>query len=170
MNALSSWFRKPSFSYRDRAERRAAPYLAAYHCDGSIPKQNCIRNISETGAYLITKQRWAKGEVISLTLRRKGPLARTPEHRFSLQAKAVRQDKNGVAVSFVLPTGADLRLWQSPLKTVEEQTEPEDILVEFRTAAAVGHPSPNRNVAVTPVNAFLQLQSSPSCSNSKCCG
>jgi PilZ domain len=137
LSALSNWFHKPSFSYRERAERRSAPYLAAYYWDGSTPKQNNICNISQTGAYLLTQQRWAKDEVISLTLQRKGPLARTPEHRFSLQAKTVRRDKNGVGVSFVMPLGADLRLWQSPLKTVEEQTEPEDILREFRTAAAV---------------------------------
>jgi len=137
LSALSSWLRKPSFSYRERAERRSAPSLAAYHWDGSTPKENNVSNISETGAYILTQQHWAPGEVVSLTLQRKGPLARTPEHRFSVQAKAVRRDKNGVGVSFVLPNGADLRLWQSPLKTVEEQTEPEDILREFRTAAAV---------------------------------
>ena len=134
---MSSWFRRPSISYRERAERRSALALAAYHWDGSTPKQNNVGNISETGAYLLTQQDWASGEVISLTLQRRGPLARTPEHRFSLQAKAVRQDKNGVGIAFVLPKGADLCLWQTPFKTAQEQTEPENILREFRIAAAV---------------------------------
>jgi hypothetical protein len=111
--------------------------LAAYHWDGSTPRQNIVRNISSSGAFLLTDQHWDPGDVVSLTLQRKGPLVRTPEHRFSLQAKAVRRDKNGVGVSFMMPSGAELRLWQSPLKTAEEQTEPEDILREFRTAAAI---------------------------------
>jgi hypothetical protein len=111
--------------------------LTAYHWDGSTPRQNRVKDISSSGAFLLTDQRWNPGEIVSLTLQRRGPLARTPEHRFSLQARAVRRDKQGVGVSFVMPTGADLRLWQSPLKTAEEQTEPEDILREFRTAAAI---------------------------------
>jgi len=72
-----------------------------------------------------------------LTLQRRGPLARVPEHRFSVQARAVRRDRHGVGLSFVMPAGADLRLWKSPLKTAEEQAEPEDILREFRTGAAI---------------------------------
>jgi hypothetical protein len=94
-------------------------------------------NISSSGAYLATGQSWKPGDVVSLTLQRKGPLARNPEHRFVLPARTVRRDRNGVGVSFLLPQGADLRLWQSPLKTAEEQIEPEDILREFRTAAAI---------------------------------
>jgi hypothetical protein len=85
----------------------------------------------------LTSQRWDPGETLSLTLQRKGPPARIPEHRFSLQARAVRRDRRGVAVSFAMPQGADLRLWQNPLQPPEEQTEPENILREFRTAAAI---------------------------------
>ena len=54
-----------------------------------------------------------------------------------MQAKAVRWDNHGVAISFVLPAGADLRLWQSPLKSAAEQNEPEDILREFRVSQAI---------------------------------
>jgi len=75
--------------------------------------------------------------MISLTLQRSGPFERSPEHRISIKARAVRWDEHGVAVSFVLPEGADLRLWQSPLKSAAEQTEPEDILREFKVAHAI---------------------------------
>jgi hypothetical protein len=54
-----------------------------------------------------------------------------------VQVRAVRWDDQGVAVSFVLPSGADLRLWQSPLKNSAEQSEPEDILREFRVAQTI---------------------------------
>ena len=50
---------------------------------------------------------------------------------------AVRRGEDGVALKFLLPTGVDLRLWQSPLKADSEQTEPEDILKEFRMAEAI---------------------------------
>lgn len=137
MSSLNNWLNKPAFSNRRKSERRPSPALAAYHWDGSIPKQNTVRDISATGAYLETEKRWTPGQIISLTLQRKGPPARTPEHRFALQARAVRADRNGIGVAFVMAKDADLRLWESPLKTAGEQTEPEDILSEFRAAAAI---------------------------------
>ena len=124
-----------SSTEKRRAERRNSPDLAAYHWKDSIPRENSVRDISSTGAYLVTKERWEPGEVISLTLQRSGPLER--ENSFPVHAKAVRWDESGVAVSFVLPTGADLRLWQSPLKSAADQNAPEDILREFRIAQAI---------------------------------
>lgn len=120
---------------RRRAERRNSPSLAAYHWKGLIPREHSVRDISSTGAYLVTQDRWEPGEVIALTLQRSGPLER--ENSFPVQARAVRWDDHGVAVSFVLPPGADLRLWQSPLKSAAEQNEPEDIVREFRVAQAI---------------------------------
>ena len=131
---MNQYTDRPSIERR-RAERRNSPALAAYHWKGPNPRENCVRDISSTGAYLVTQERWEPGEVIALTLQRSGPLER--ENSFPVQAKAVRLDDNGVAVSFVLPPGADLRLWQSPLKNASEQNEPEDILREFRVAQAV---------------------------------
>lgn len=135
MNQYTSQADKPYSSERRRAERRISPSLAAYHWRGTIPRENCVRDISSTGAYLVTQERWEPGEVIALTLQRSGPPEK--ENSFPVQVKAVRWDDNGVAVCFVLPPGADLRLWQSPLKSASEQNEPEDILREFRVAQAV---------------------------------
>jgi hypothetical protein len=126
-----------SAQHRGRAERRTSPALAAYYWNGSNPQQNPVKDISSTGAYLLTDERWNPGDLITLTLQRIGPLESSPELSFAVQAKAVRWDEHGVAVSFVLPAGADLRLWQSPLKSASEQTEPEDILREFRVAQAI---------------------------------
>ena len=118
-----------------RAERRNSPDLSAYHWQGMMPRQNTIRDISSTGAFLLTKDRWEPGEIVSLSLQRSGPPEK--ENSFPIQARAVRWEEQGVAVSFVLPVGADLRLWQSPLKSAAEQNAPEDILREFRVAQAV---------------------------------
>ncbi|WP_109486731.1 PilZ domain-containing protein [Occallatibacter savannae] len=133
-----------------RAERRNAPALAAYHWKGPYPRLNSVRDISCTGAFLLTQERWEPGEVVSLTLQRSGPPEK--ENAFSVQAKAVRWDNDGVAVSFLLPPGADLRLWQSPLKSAELQNEPEDILREFRVAQTISflsRISPETRVAVS---------------------
>ena len=133
-----------------RAERRNSPSLAAYHWKGASPRLNSIRDISSTGAFLLTQERWEPGEIVSLTLQRSGPPEK--ENSFSVQAKAVRWDDQGVAVSFVLPIGADLRLWQSPLKSAAEQNEPEDILREFRVAQTISfltRVSPDTRIAAS---------------------
>jgi len=132
-----------------RAERRNAPSLAAYHWKGASPRLNSVRDISSSGAFLLTPERWEPGEVVSLTFQRSGPPER--ENSFSVQARTVRWDDQGVAVSFLLPAGADLRLWQSPLKSAAEQNEPEDILREFRVAQTISflsRISPDIRVAV----------------------
>jgi len=92
--------------YRARAERRFSPALAAYHWDGSTPRQCNVRNISSTGAYLLTSERWKIGDSIRLTLQRSGAVKHEPHNWFSVPAKAVRWDQNGIGVAFELPLGA----------------------------------------------------------------
>jgi len=72
-----------------------------------------------------------------MTLQRRGPLEGSFDRRVAVQARAVRSGDDGIGMSFVLPTGMDLHLWESPLKSASEQTEPEDILREFRLAGAL---------------------------------
>ncbi|MGA8740198.1 MAG: PilZ domain-containing protein [Terracidiphilus sp.] len=135
MNSTTSQSENAAVPDRRRAERRNSPSLAAYHWKGLSPRQNSVRDISATGAFLVTQERWEPGAIIALTLQRSGPPEK--DNSFSIQARAVRWDDQGVAISFVLPPGADLRLWQSPLKSAAEQNEPEDILREFRVAQAI---------------------------------
>jgi hypothetical protein len=75
--------------------------------------------------------------MVSLTLQRRGPLEGNIERRVAVQARAVRNDDHGVGMSFVLPEGMDLHLWDSPLMATGEQNDPEDILREFRIAGAL---------------------------------
>ena len=136
MSASRYWFRLP-FVYRARAERRESPALAAVHWDGSNPRQSAVANISATGAYLLTRKKWERGELLSLTLQRAGAVENAPNRRFTIQARSVRRDKGGVGVAFLMPRGADLRLWQSEIRAELPQTEPEDVIREFRLAAAI---------------------------------
>jgi hypothetical protein len=136
LSSSRNWFRLP-FIYRPRAERRESPSLVATHWDGQTPRQNSVANLSNSGAYVLTEENWNPGEIISLTLQRKDGLEKSTRLRFTVQVKAVRRDDDGVGVSFLLPRGAELRLWESSLKTNIPQTEPEDVVREFRTAAAI---------------------------------
>jgi len=136
LSSPTSWFRLSIF-YRSRADRRESPALVAVHWDGHTPRQDSVANLSNSGAYLRTTQPWHPGEILSLTLQRKGELEASARLRFTIQAKAVRRDGKGVGISFLLPRGTDLRLWERTIKADVPQTEPEDIVREFRTAAAI---------------------------------
>jgi hypothetical protein len=131
-----NWFR-PSFVHRSRAERRESPALAAFYWEGSTPRQSSVANISSSGAYLLTSKQWQQGEILSLTLQRAGMLESSPQRTATVQARSVRRDAQGVAVTFLLPRGADLHLWHSAMKTGVPQTEPEDVVREFRLASAI---------------------------------
>ena len=136
MSSPRSWFRLPLF-YRTRAERRESPALVALHWDGTTPKENQVANISDTGAFLRTGECWRPGELLSLTLQRRGALEKSKSRRFTVQARAVRRDHDGVGVSFMLPPGTDLRLWESAVNAEIPRHEPEDVVREFRVAAAI---------------------------------
>jgi len=123
--------------YRPRAERRESSSLIALHWDGPSPRHSPIANLSNSGAYVLTSEKWNPGEIVSLTLQRKGEVEESSRLRFTVQVKAIRRDEDGVGVSFLLPRGTDLRLWESNIKPHVPQTEPEDVVREFRTAAAI---------------------------------
>ena len=136
MGLPESWFRLP-FVYRPRAERRESPALAAFQWNGPTPWQTPVANISCSGAYLLTKEPWNIGEIHSLTLQRSGALESSSSRRVTVQAKVIRRDSEGAAVQFLMPFGSDLRLWQSAIKAEAPQTEPEDVVREFRLAATI---------------------------------
>ncbi|MGH9520168.1 MAG: PilZ domain-containing protein, partial [Terriglobales bacterium] len=66
------------------------PELAVYHWAGSAFHQESVSDISSTGLYLQTEQRWVPGEVVSLTFQRKGPPEKDAPRRIAIQARAVR--------------------------------------------------------------------------------
>lgn len=134
---MDSWSDRSTLPHRERAERRPVPELSAYHWSGAGLKQEGVKNISSSGLYLVTQERWLPGESVSLTLQRKGPPETIADRRITLKTVAVRWGEDGVALSFVLPRDLEVRLWDSPLRCASEHTEPEDILREFRMAEAI---------------------------------
>jgi hypothetical protein len=136
LSSPRSWFRLP-FVYRPRAERRESPALVAVSWDGHTPRQSQVANLSSSGAYILTDEKWKPGEVVSLTLQRKGAIQDSARLRFTVQVKAIRRDQNGVGVTYLSPLETDLHLWEHNIHSATSETEPEDIVREFRTAAAI---------------------------------
>jgi Flp pilus assembly protein TadG len=88
-----------------RAPRSREPEVVVHYWDGSVPEGRQIRDMSETGAYIYTPERWYLGTIIRLTLqgyktvvREDG--AKVPAASITVRAQVVRHGSDGVAVAF----------------------------------------------------------------------
>lgn len=80
--------------------RESLPDLIAYYFTGGTPKPHAVRDISPTGMYILTEERWYPGTVVRVTLTdRHNP---TTERSITVNAKAVRAASDGVGFEFVL--------------------------------------------------------------------
>jgi hypothetical protein len=76
------------------------PGLIAYFFTGGNPVAQEVRDISATGIYIITNERWYPGTVIRVTLTdRDHP---TADRTLTVNAQAVRWGKDGVGLELVL--------------------------------------------------------------------
>jgi hypothetical protein len=103
-----------------------------------VPRAFEVDNVSSSGIYLITEERWPTGSVISLSMQREGPHETHIDQQIQFQAETARWGANGIGLAFVLPTGMDLRLWEGQTtKAGTRRTSPEYVLREFKMARAL---------------------------------
>jgi uncharacterized protein len=85
-----------------KAPREPAPGLAAYYWTGGPPEARPIKDISSTGLYLITEERWYPGTLILMTLQVTAFGEEVAERTICVHTRAVRWGKDGVGLQFVL--------------------------------------------------------------------
>ncbi len=122
---------------RRGALRRPSPGLVAYHSASGASRMHVVADISATGIYLLTNERWSLNDRLAVTLQRKGPPEQLANHRIQLTAGTARWGTDGVGLTFDLPLGMEPRLWEGPARHDRHETVPEFILREFRTAKAL---------------------------------
>ena len=86
---------------RRRSRRHPLPGLVAYYWTGGTPKAHQVGDISTTGFYLLTDERWVPDTLIRVTLQRQGTQGSSPEDVISVVSKVVRWGENGVGYEFV---------------------------------------------------------------------
>jgi PilZ domain len=98
-----SWFTRTASKDRRKADRLVPSGLFAHYWDGAAPMAHPIREISSTGLYLLTEQRWYIGTVILMTIQEGIHLDRSGGRSIAVQARVVRAGPDGVAFELVLP-------------------------------------------------------------------
>jgi len=118
VNASRSWLERwliPDPPDPRKAPREPSPGLAAYFWTGGVPQAHPIRDISSTGLYVVTEERWYPGTVIRMTLTKTAAGEQRPAQSISLHAKAVRWGNDGVGLQFVLSNAKGKRRGHDPL-------------------------------------------------------
>jgi hypothetical protein len=85
-----------------KAPREGAPGLAAYYWNGEAPMAHGIRDISSSGLYVVTEERWYPGTLVLMTLQRNDLGEEMAERSISVQTRAVRWGSDGVGLQFIL--------------------------------------------------------------------
>jgi hypothetical protein len=90
-----------------KAARESMPGLAAYFFTGGAPVAHGVRDISQTGVYVLTQERWYPGTVVRVTLTDR--LEPTAERSITLNMAVIRSGDDGVGLKFLLQNGKDRR-------------------------------------------------------------
>ena len=113
---LIKWLANPP---DDPAELRNAPRIqepavVVYYWDGATPSGRHLRDISLTGAYLYTPERWYPGTVVRLLIQptesSPADAGSPPPGSVSLQARVVWQGSDGMALEFLFQGPADRKI------------------------------------------------------------
>lgn len=87
---------------RRRDLRRYVPGMVAHYFTGGAPRGHEIADISMTGMYILTEDRWMPGTMIQMTLQK--PCARGERKQsMNVLSRIVRRGSDGVAIEFVMP-------------------------------------------------------------------
>jgi uncharacterized membrane protein (UPF0127 family) len=98
-----------------KAPRVRTPGLAAYYWNGAAPMAHGIRDISSSGLYVVTEERWYPGTLVLMTLQRSELDEEMAERSIAVQSRAVRWGPDGVGLQFVLPDEQDQRRGKAPI-------------------------------------------------------
>jgi hypothetical protein len=127
-----SWIRRLGHPETPRAERRTPLGLTAWQTNSAASKPSTIKNISPTGLYLLTEERWPVDELIPLTIELEDLPESRAENRIPVQARVVRHGEDGIGLSFVLPAGLDADLWEVLVDNVATITDPNALVYTVR--------------------------------------
>jgi hypothetical protein len=109
MTPLKSWFERLLSDERRQDKRQTALPLVAYYWDGNAPAPRRVRDISSTGMYLLTEQRWYPNTLVKVTLTRSDKPDTDPDRSIQVTGRVIRSEADGVGLAFLLSSSGKSR-------------------------------------------------------------
>jgi hypothetical protein len=134
MGSLKRWWKGllSKDGDRRRSDRLQSPKLVVYYWTGAKPEQHEVRDISPTGIYVVTDERWYPGTVVKMTLQMTDGAEKSFEEHIAVESRAVRWGEDGVGMAFVMLDNTDSSSnGSSPLISADRKTV-EKFLSRFR--------------------------------------
>ncbi len=135
-SSLKTWLKNWLSSDRRRARRQPLPGVVAYYWTGSAPRAYQIADISSSGFYLLTEERWFPGTMVLMTLQRTDSDGQNLDDSIAVQSRVVRWGSDGLGLAFVLSRSDQpdtMRLHGADKKTLER------FLARLKEAAVVAN-------------------------------
>jgi PilZ domain len=102
-----TWLANSQSNDRRNGERHSAPLLVAYYWNGANAIPHGVRDMSASGVYVVTEDRWYPGTLVLITLQKSADDADLRLRRsIGVQSKVVRSGLDGVGFAFVFPNRA----------------------------------------------------------------
>jgi PilZ domain len=87
---------------RRSAHRKNVRNLIAYYWEGTGGADHAVRDISASGAFILSEFQWVSGTIVTMTLQLKDEAVGSAVPRaLEVRAKVVRQAPDGVGVQFL---------------------------------------------------------------------
>ena len=109
-NWLQRWW-SPDIPEPRKASRESFPGLGAHFFTGGIPVEHEVRDISLTGLYVVTEERWFPGTQVRMTLTDSGDP--TVKNSITANTSVIRWGNDGVGLKFVMEDEKGLRRGQT---------------------------------------------------------
>ena len=108
-----------------RAHRVPEPSLCVYYWDGSVPEAKKLRDVSSTGAYIVTPERWYIGTIVRLVLQgyKTTSIADrgiVPSQSTSIPCRVMRHGPDGLGVEFLFSTPEERKMLETLMAKISE--------------------------------------------------
>jgi uncharacterized membrane protein (UPF0127 family) len=133
-SSLIKWFQNWLSSDRRRADRQPLPGLVAYYWTGSTPRAYQIADISSSGFYVLTEERWFPGTMVLMTLQRTDRAGKNLDDSIAVQSRVVRWGSDGLGLAFVLSRAVDPNNGESLRENGADKKTLERFLDRLRSA------------------------------------
>jgi PilZ domain len=111
LHAQKKWATHSSAPDRRTARRKRWPRLVAYDSAGEVLEVHGVKDMSASGLYLMTEDRWPLGARVTMTLQRTDGLEDNPrKNTIAAQMRVVRWGADGVGLAFMQSESDELPL------------------------------------------------------------